>query len=981
MNKFSEFVSRIPLTLALLGMVLLAFVFYIVAEKQIDVANKQRQDSFFLADELRHSSDDLTRMVRTYAATGHSVYKRHFQEILDIRDGIKPRPFNYHAIYWDLVGLDDARPSPPGEQIPLLTLMQQAGFTEEEFALLAEAKANSDALTQIEFAAMALIEATQPTSPANRQQAIGMLHDAQYHDAKKRIMRPIADAIALIDQRTQASVAGSEQLAFWLRVVFLVLAGLLALQLRVFRRRETALLGGSIKQVLAEIGAFGRADGTVADASSDLRHGSILQQVARAKARLADLDDERERAESALRFSRDRLKEAQRIASIGDWSHDLRSNHLEWSEEVFRIFEIDPDEFGASYEAFLKAVHPDDRELVNRAYTESLARHTPYEIVHRLLLADGRIKYVHECCETMFDADSGQPILSRGTVQDITERKVNEESLQLFAEIFQHSGEAIMITDANNRILSINSAFTRQTGYSIEEILGKNPGILASQHTPRETYQAMWQALQVSDHWQGELWDRSKDGNVHPKLVNISLIRNLAGVVTHHVASFIDMSESKAAEAHISRLAHHDPLTGLLNRFSLQQRLEQTLLSAQRENRQVVIMFIDMDRFKSINDTLGHQAGDALLVEVARRLQDTVRESDIVARLGGDEFVVVLTGVESGMLAGASIAGKILDRLGQPYFYKDKQLHCTPSIGLSIFPSDGDDIESLMKHADIAMYAAKDLGKNTFQFFSPQMNERAVEQMLIEQKLHVALERNQFQLHYQPQICVGGHGVCGMEALIRWPHPEDGMIAPMKFIPVAEEIGMIEKLGAWVLNEACRQFAEWKARGLMAGRVAVNLSAHQLRSPELVELVRTTMQRYGIAAGELEFEVTESVAMDNPKRAIDQLTALRDMGVALSIDDFGTGYSSLAYLKLLPIQTLKLDRAFVKDIETDENDAAISVATIALAHSLGLKVVAEGVETQAQRDFLVLHDCDLLQGYLISKPLPADEAADFLAAF
>ena len=328
--------------------------------------------------------------------------------------------------------------------------------------------------------------------------------------------------------------------------------------------------------------------------------------------------------------------------------------------------------------------------------------------------------------------------------------------------------------------------------------------------------------------------------------------------------------------------------------------------------------------------------------------------------------------------SGASTAGKIQHRLGQPYAYKDKLLHSTPSIGLSTFPADGDSVETLLKHADIAMYAAKALGKNNFQFFSPAMNEGAIERMHIEQELRLALEREEFVLHYQPQVCAADGSISGLEALVRWRHPQNGMISPIKFIPVAEEIGLIEKLGAWVLNEACRQLAAWKAAGVHAKRIAVNLSAHQLRSPDLLELVRTTMARHDIGVGELELEVTESVAMEDPQRAIDKLKALHELGVELAIDDFGTGYSSLAYLKLLPIQTLKLDRAFVKDIETDENDATISIATIALAHSLDLAVVAEGVETEAQRSFLVSHRCDILQGYLFSKPLPADEAAAFL---
>ena len=682
------------------------------------------------------------------------------------------------------------------------------------------------------------------------------------------------------------------------------------------------------------------------------------------------------RAEDSLKSSHDRLNEAQRIAGLGSWELDLRNDQLSWSDEIYRIFDIDPARFGASYAAFLDAIHPDDRDMVNRAYTESVATRSPYDIVHRLLFKDGRVKHVHEHCETVY-AEDGTPLLSRGTVQDISGRRQAEEALHLYANAFEHSGEAILIADHDNRIVTFNPAFTRLTGYTIEELRGRNPRVLASGHTPRETYEGMWSALQTNGYWQGELWDRRKDGQSYPKWISISVIRDDQGEVTHYIASFTDISERKAAEERIRQLAQHDPLTGLLNRFSLESRLEQALLSARRAGGKLAVIFIDMDRFKVVNDTLGHHVGDKLLVEVARRLLAAVRESDIVARLGGDEFIVALTDVDAE-LAAAMMGEKIVGVLGQPYPIDDHVVHSSPSVGISMFPTDGDDVATLMKNADAAMYHAKAHGRNNFQFFTSAMMVAAEERMTLERDMRAALAQGQFELHYQPQICAASGAVCGVEALARWRHPAAGMIPPLKFIPVAEETGMIEALGEWVLDEACRQQAAWQAQGIGGVRMAVNISAKQLRSPLLVERVREIMARHGIGSGQLELEVTESVAMDNPARAIDQLTALRALGVELAIDDFGTGYSSLAYLKLLPIQALKLDRAFVRDIETDENDAAISAATLALAHNLGLKVVAEGVETEAQRAFLVDHGCDLLQGYLFSRPLPAAEATAFL---
>lgn len=568
----------------------------------------------------------------------------------------------------------------------------------------------------------------------------------------------------------------------------------------------------------------------------------------------------------------------------------------------------------------------------------------------------------------------GGEILS--VFKDVTERHRAEEALQLYANIFEHSGEAIMVTDHANRIIEVNPAFTRQTGYALEEIRGKNPRLLSSGRTPEETYQLMWTALQETGYWQGELWDRNRDGEVYPKWASISAIRDENDVLTHYIASFTDISERKAAEARIEHLAHHDSLTGLFNRYNLEIRLSQAVLSARREHECLAVMFIDLDRFKVINDTLGHQVGDLLLVEVAQRLRACIRESDIAARQGGDEFVVVLSAM-SGPEDASNVASKILQTLSLPYQIGADVLHSTPSIGISVFPEDGEDAGTLMKNADTAMYHAKAQGRNNLQYFTAAMNDAANERLLLERELREAIDAGQLLLHYQPQFAANDTQETArpvaVEALVRWAHPERGLISPARFIPVAEETGLIIPIGDWVLREACRQLAEWKTLGIGPRRVAVNLSAHQLRNPDLVVSVASTMAQYGLSRDELELEITESVAMTDPEAAVEKLRALRDLGVTLAIDDFGTGYSSLAYLKRLPIQVLKLDREFVRDIEVDENDAAISAATLALAHSLGLQVVAEGIETPGQSQFLRQHGCDLLQGYLYGKPCPAAE--------
>jgi len=551
------------------------------------------------------------------------------------------------------------------------------------------------------------------------------------------------------------------------------------------------------------------------------------------------------------------------------------------------------------------------------------------------------------------------------------------EELRLYANAFDSSGEAMLITDRFNRIVNVNATFTRQTGYGVDEVLGKDPKMLSSGKTSELVHEDMWRCLQDNGYWNGELWDRKKSGEVYPKWASISAIRDATQTVMFYIASYSDISERKANEARIDFLAHHDPLTGLINRYNLENRLDQALLSAHRDDLRVAVMFIDMDRFKTINDTLGHHVGDLLLIEVARRLCDSVRESDIVARLGGDEFIVVLTHITNEMEA-APLADKILRSLGQPYVFDGKDLHSSPSIGVAVYPGDGEDGPTLMRNADTAMYHAKEHGRNNVQYFTSALNAAASERLELENDLHQALRNNQLHLHYQPQIRAHDGKVFGVEALARWRHPVLGDIPPLKFIPIAEESGLIEALGGWVMEEACRQLSAWRAQGVEGIRMAVNLSAQQLREPGLVQNVDTLLKRHGLKGSDLELEITESVAMGNPERAIVQLQGLRNIGIQLAIDDFGTGYSSLAYLKRLPIQVLKLDRTFVRDIETDPSDAEISAATLALAHNLGLKVTAEGVETEAQRDYLIQHQCDFMQGFLFSKPLPAEEALKFI---
>jgi diguanylate cyclase (GGDEF)-like protein len=481
----------------------------------------------------------------------------------------------------------------------------------------------------------------------------------------------------------------------------------------------------------------------------------------------------------------------------------------------------------------------------------------------------------------------------------------------------------------------------------------------------------MWDALRTQGRWSGEIWDRRKNGDVYPKWMTINaVIDDTTGKITHYIALFADITERKAAEAHIKRLAHHDALTGLANRFTLEARLGQALANAQRYGKQVAVIFIDLDRFKNINDSLGHHVGDAMLTEVARRLTRTIRDSDTAARLGGDEFVLILPDIDNTAVI-AAIAGKLISALTQPIDALGYTLHTSGSLGIAVFPNDGDGVETIMKNADTAMYHAKAQGRNNYQFFAADMNASASARLTLEGKLREALEKSQFELHYQPQVALATGDIVGVEALIRWRHPQDGLIPPDQFIPVAEESGLIQGIGDWVIAEACRQLKVWSDTGLPPLRMAINLSAKQLRGGDVMLRIKKALTDNGLLPNQLELEITESSIMERPQEAVALLKELADMGVSLAIDDFGTGYSSLAYLKLFPIDRLKIDRSFVKDIESDYNDRAIALGTIALAHSLGLQVVAEGIETMVQQSILGKHGCEEAQGYWYSRPLPA----------
>ena len=559
---------------------------------------------------------------------------------------------------------------------------------------------------------------------------------------------------------------------------------------------------------------------------------------------------------------------------------------------------------------------------------------------------------------------------------DITERRKAEVELRIAATAFE-SQEGMMITDAKTVILRVNRAFTETTGYTAEEAVGQTPRLLQSGRHNKDFYRAMWETIRRTGRWQGEIWDRRKNGEIHPQWLTITAVKSDNGTVTHYVGTHADITERKAAADEIMHLAYYDLLTQLANRRLLLDRLQQALASSARSGRNGALLFVDLDNFKTLNDTLGHDRGDLLLQQVAQRLATCVREGDTVARLGGDEFVVMLEGLSEHRDEAATqaeiLGEEILATLNQPYLLAGRECHSTPSIGVTLFSGHQTAIEELLKQADLAMYQSKTAGRNTLRFFDPKMQAMVTDRAALEIDLREAVRQQQFVLHYQPQV-VGEGRLTGAEALVRWQHPVRGLVYPNDFIPLAEETGLILPLGLWVLETACVQLARWATQPDMADlSLAINVSANQLHQTDFVDQVLAALGKTGANPHRLKLELTESLLLSNVENSIAKMVALKAHGVGFSLDDFGTGYSSLSYLQRLPLDQLKIDRNFVRDIPIDTYDVAIAKMILALAESLGLTVIAEGVETEAQRDFLASQGCHAYQGYLFGRPLPLDE--------
>lgn len=628
-------------------------------------------------------------------------------------------------------------------------------------------------------------------------------------------------------------------------------------------------------------------------------------------------------------------------------------------------------------------LHEDDRKRVlNESKALFSGKHLTYE--YRFIHKDGSILWIRDEQHLICDR-KGVPLEVLAAWTDITEHKLEEIDLRIVATAFE-TKEGIIITDKANRIIRVNRAFIRQTGYSMEEVYGKTPKLLQSGRLSEEFYQKMRQELKRHHHWEGEVWDRHKNGNVYPAWLSVSAILDNTGAISHYVSAFFDISERKEAEEYVRNLAFYDPLTHLPNRRLMLDRLGIAIVSSHRNNNHGALMFMDLDRFKILNDTQGHDMGDQLLIEAAKRLQSCVREGDTVARMGGDEFVVMLENLakneEEAAVQTQAVAEKIREALSATYWlYRgnnkhNKTLfehHSSASIGLVLFNGHTVSSEDLLKRADMAMYQAKHAGRDTIRVFDPAMQSALNERTALESDLRQALNRHELYLYYQVQVDKSGMAI-GAETLLHWIQPKRGIVSPVKFIPLAEETGLILSIGQWVLTQSCTTLAAWSHHPAMRHlTLSVNISPRQFRQWEFIEQLKKALHESGADPNRLKLEITESIVMENLDATIAKMLEIKKLGVSFAMDDFGTGYSSLAYLSRLPLDQLKIDKGFIRDFSRDTHDAAIIRSVLSLGSSLELTVIAEGVETKEQWHYLAEYGCPVFQGYFFGMPMPLEE--------
>lgn len=1023
-HKSSSFTQNLLMASACVAIFSVLFAIYVRAEKRIDDANDIRHLSFSLVNELRHSSEDLTRMARTYVATGDPAYKQYYFEIIDIRNGRLPRPANHEIRYWDSHMQSSQYPDTSSAAIPLMTLIQQASFSKEELTKLNIAKSNSDKLTEIELAAIDLFETSVQAGDKQHIDALRMLHDQSYAQAKSKIMQPISECYRMMEARTSKLVSTEMQIARYIRYAVIAVGLLLLVFLWRAYKSMRAALGAPLDEVQTHISRIGSGDFEDAFPGKRGMENSVMSWLAETQQRLSKARDDNDRLTrfyATLSYCNEAIVRSNNSDELFNTiCRDVVIHggiSMCWigieDEHTHLVKPVASYGVGTEYlqgiEISTLAEHPSGQGPTGIAMREdqpvwcqdflqnpmtapwhergrnfgwnasaSLPLHEKDRVVGVINFYAREINAFAAdvqklLCEMALDISS-----AIGRFADELQKSKMQDDLRKLSLAVEQSPNSIVITDLDANIVFANSALLKSSGYSESEVIGQNPRMLQSGKTSKQTYEEMWATITRGDIWKGELINRRKDGSEYVEYVMISPIRDDAGKITNYLAIKDDITEKLEIGERVQFLAHFDQLTGLPNRTLLQDHFRYALSLAQHSSNNLAIMLVDLDHFKYINDTLGHSIGDQMLVELAKRIKSVLRDEDTVSRSGGDEFVIVLPTASANN--AASLANRLLEIICMPFVVEQHELITTASIGIAIYPNDGDDIEMLYKNADNAMYKAKQAGRNGFRFFTQEMQANTERNLQLANALRFAIDRQQLELYYQPQVSVDDGRIIGAEALIRWQHPELGLVSPLEFIAAAENTGQIAKLGEWVLRHAVRQMKTWLDTGLPVPIIAVNISAIQFRDSHFPELVTAILNEENLPHRYLELELTEAAAMDNPEAAVKMMDQLDNLGIRMSIDDFGTGYSSLSYLKRFKVYKLKIDRSFVHDITEDAEDKAIVAAIINMATSLGVRTIAEGVETAGQLAFLRLQGCNEVQGYYFSKPVPAEAFEQYVKA-
>ena len=681
-------------------------------------------------------------------------------------------------------------------------------------------------------------------------------------------------------------------------------------------------------------------------------------------------------AQAALARSETRLRLALEGSGCGVWDWDMLRARSDFSAGVARMLRYAGENFDKGF-SWRERLHPADRLRVTAALRRAITSDVPFAESARLRCYDGEYRWFMARGQRHLNAQ-GRPERFSGVLTDLSGQREAQEHQRLAATVVGNSVEGVIVTDAQSRIVSVNMAVTRLLGYTEEELLGQTPRILQSGRHDQAFYRRMWYSVQQVGHWQGEVWNRRKNGEIFPEQMALRAVRDEDGTVTHYVCMFTDISAQKTQQEQLNFLAHQDTLTGLANRKRFGQKLEGVLQRARASGEILAVLVLNLDRFKDVNDSYGHAVGDALLQHIARQMNMTVRPSDLLGRMAGDELAVVARHLRHADGA-AAVARELIAAVAMPWRSPGGlEVVASVSVGICMFPAHADTCEALLQGAHAAVYGAKAQGRGAWCFFSEAMTQAARERLELEARLRQAMAQGHMLLYYQPQVDIASSRIVGAEALLRWQDPQEGLISPGRFIPVAESSGVIGPLGEWVLQEACRQGRQWLDEGLAPLTIAVNVSPRQFHLTDLVECVSQVLTQTGFPATSLELEITEGALAEQPDEALKVLLRLGDLGLRLAVDDFGTGYSSLAHLKRFPIDVLKIDQSFVRELEQSADDRAISAAIIAMGHSLGLHVLAEGVETTQQLQFLRERGCDSYQGYLRSRPVPAAAFAALL---